>query len=431
MAKENEGLLPQSEQARQETQLLGEIVKKLAEFNTSLAGLPDKMRTEFAGQFASIAKLSDEIEQAKRDHTARFQAIAERVSHDRARGVYSGAYRDEQTAELAGAFFAHVFLSRENPPVAAALREKLHKAGVDPSTGEKGGYLVIPQYLEGIIRNVEKYGIFEQDVNRTPATSLSGSKGKRTQGATVYYPDLGIAPTESTLKFGRVGFNLTRYSAYVSADRWMLDSDLLISLAEFIALELGYAMALAEDTNGFIGDGTSTYAKVTGVFNSANVLSVTADTGDNTFDEVIAASTKYLSKVVGALPEWADDGGLAWYLHRTIFWAYLGVRDSQNRPIADISLGTGGKPQRTIYGYTARITQVAPKLSDTGNSKKLLAMANLRRSHTLLRHTKGVELRMSDQVKFLEGLVVWVLDVMQDIMEEDGNAACVLISAAS
>lgn len=411
----------QTEQAKQENQLMAEVVAKLEKFGATLAAMPAEIQKQVREDFKSIAKLSDDVEALRRDHTARFNAIAQSVN---AGGVYRGSFRDANTARAAGAFFAYT-LTREK-----AYLDEVQKAGIDTSTGEKGGFIVPVQFIEGIIRNVETYGVVEANINKLPGAPLQGSRAKRTQGALVYYPDMGVAPTESTLKFGRVEHTLKRWSAYVTADRWMLASDLLISLAQYIAEELGYALAYAEDLNVLMGDGTSTYARITGAFKSSANLSVVCDTGDNTFPEVTAASTKYLGAVAGTLPQWADDGA-AWYLHRSIFWSYMGARDSQNRPITDIMLNSAGKPQRMLLGYPANISQVAPALSATAVSTTMALLANLKRSRTLARHVNGIELRQSDQVKFLEGQVVWVLDVLQDVTEDDMNAEVRLVTAAS
>ena len=168
-----------------------------------------------------------------------------------------------------------------------------------------------------------------------------------------------------------------------------------------------------------------------GLFKRTDTLSVQAASGDDTYQEVIDASVKYLAQVAGAAPQWAEARQLRWYLHRTIFFGYVGVRDSQNRPITDILLSPGGATPY-LLGYPVRITQVAPTLTAASQANTVMAcLSALSAGMVLARHRIGAELRRSEEYKFAERQVTFSLELRQDIQQLDGNATVQLKTAAS
>lgn len=427
MSKDDKKTEPALVLTPQEAALEGLMKDLLTKLDGRFSDLEAKVQNKFLAAVQDIEKLADKAVDEKAAAEKRFRALAD---HYRRGGAYKGPFADAEEAAHFGRFCVRALLGPEALPKEQA--EKLQQAAIGVTTGEKGGYLVPESLMDGIIYNVEQYGLAERELDWVPTDQSAGAV-KFTQGATVYYPDEGVAPTESNFKFASVKFNLTRYSAYALADRWMLRTNAFIAIGDFIAGEMARAMAYAQDLNLFMGDGTSTYARTIGAFNRAgtNQLKVTADTGDNTFAEVCDASVKYLGSVIGTCPEWIEQWSPAFYMHRTIFWRYMSARDSQNRPIADVRIGASGKPEQQLFGYPVRITQVAPKLSDSGNSKKLLLFGALRKGFRGARHRAGAELRVSEHLKFLEGQIGMVLDLPQCIEEIDNQAYCQLETAAS
>lgn len=413
MAKFSKG--PQDDQAEQ---LVAEIAGAM---DDRFSEIDKKLQDKLAAHARDIARMSEAAEDRDATWRKRFAALGEDMGRAGFKGMFPSLHEAAQFGKLA------IALLSKNPEEIA----KLQNASVNPSVGEKGGYLLPDSTVGSIIRHVEEYGVAEANATRRDVLTQTASEPKRTSGPTISYPDLGVDATESDLKFGRTRFNLTRYTAFCAVDRWMLRMELAAQLGEFIAQELAWSLAYAQDRNLFVGDGTNTFAKVTGIFNRANStqLTVTADAGDDTFAEVVAASVKYLTKAVGLLPEWADRDA-AWYMHRSIFWGFLGARDSQNRPVADIIM-SNGRPQKVLVGYPVNTTQVAPKLADTAVSKTMAVLANLKESHRIYRLSGGVEFRQSEHVRFLKGEICFLLDVLQDIVEADDQGYVLVKTAAS
>ena len=147
--------------------------------------------------------------------------------------------------------------------------------------------------------------------------------------------------------------------------------------------------------------------------------------------EVIDGNTKYLAKVDGALPNWAEAHTPHWYLHRTVFFGYMGVRDSNNRPIVDV-LHTPDGLGLYLLGYPVRIVRVAPTPTAASQADTTMAILSaLRAAVVLARHRDGAELRVSEHYQFAERQVTFSLEARQDIQQLDGNATVPLKTAAS
>lgn len=426
----------QTPQARQSDQFDAELVALMQKFGARFSDLESSVQRQMAGHAQDIAKLSDDFSDVKRKYGERFRALA---NHYAGGGGYIGPFQDAGQAAQFGRIVA---------AIASGDKSGLQHADISPGTGPGGGFLVPQTLVDSIIRNVDAFRVVG-DIRRQPVATNSGSWSRRSQGATIFHPDLGAGPSESTLKFDRIKFDLTRYSALALIDRWMLNQALTVALGDYVATELAYALANTLERYVMVGDGTNTTARVLGIFNRAGLTDgapvvITAATGDDTFAEVIAKTTDYLSQLIGGLPDAAEGqgdadtgiGDILFYLHRTVLWSYLGQRDSQGRPVADLAYSPGradGKPRKFLFGYEARTSPHAPKLSETAVSKVLLAAGNLTKGWTLfeLAGQGGYELRVSDHYKFIESQTAILLDALLDLVETDNSVYGVLRTAAS
>jgi HK97 family phage major capsid protein len=96
-----------------------------------------------------------------------------------------------------------------------------------------------------------------------------------------------------------------------------LAEDAVISIADDLAQEMGYAFAVAEDAAGWTGDGTSTYGGITGVKTKLGGVigsgqfagAVDGASGHDTFAEIDAND---LANVMAKLPKYAETNA-KWY----------------------------------------------------------------------------------------------------------------------
>jgi|GEM_PF-4455712 len=422
MAKKRFSEMFESGQDRQFAGLLSDVLDKIDE---RFSDLDETTQARFKDAAREIATMRSDLERTQSGYRQRFHELAD---HYHSGGGYVGPFHNRDAAETFGRFVAAV---AQGPAAVKALAEDQQFASINPQSGAEGGFLMPEVMLAGIVDNAERYGVFERNVRVWPVQGESVSRVRRSQGATVYYPDYGGGPTESELKGDRIRTEMPRYSVLAYLDRWMMNNaNLAVALGDYVAGELGSALSYATDQNAFVGDASESYARVRGLFNLTSGLKVTADSGDTTFQKIIDESVKYPTKAAGQLPDIADDESCKWYLHREIFWNFLGVRDANDRPIADI-LTKGEKPQRVLCGYPAEVTQAAPKMADTAVSTAIGVLANIPRAMEMYRNPAGAELRISEHVKFIEGEVAMLLDVPQGIAHLDDNMSVRVVTAAS
>jgi len=291
------------------------------------------------------------------------------------------------------------------------------------STDTAGGYLTPDEMASVLIRNVETFSVFRSAITRVPMASGRQTWPKRTGGFTVYYPDESEAATPSDLTLGQVALTAKKWAVltFVSKE---LEEDSLPILGELIALEFALALARAEETNGFMGDGTSTFAGIVGVLNSPNVAAVPMGSGDTSFADVTEDD---LISMITAVPSWAKLADAAFYASPEIVGILMKIKDDQGRPIYNNPVE--GFPFK-IQGYPVREATVLPGLSDDAVSTPFIAFGSLR-LWGILGVRRAMSLERSDEVRKLQGQTAILAMPRQDIQETDGDAMAVLQTAAA
>ena len=287
-----------------------------------------------------------------------------------------------------------------------------------------GGYFVTDALSDQIIRHVETFGVARKYLTKAPMSSERQSWPRRTGGFTVYYPDEGQAPTASDLSLGRVNLTAKKWALLTFYSR-ELDEDSVIALGELIAMEFALALAQAEDTNCFMGDGTSTYAGITGVFGSANVTTVTMAATKTGFEDI---DHDELVRLKYAVPAWCrrlPDCG--YFMHSGVAGICERMLDGVGRPM--YQQPTEGHPLR-IAGFPVREVQVLPDTDESAISTKFIAFGSLF-AWGILGQRRGMTIETSREVRFLEGEIAVMAVPRQDIQEATGEAMAVLQTAAA
>ena len=190
--------------------------------------------------------------------------------------------------------------------------------GEDSNIG--GGYLVFPEFEKQLIILRELYGVLRRTARKIPMNSDLLLWPRRTAGTTVYYPGENSQLTMSQEQFDQIQLVARKY-AQMSLWSTELGEDSVISMADTLADEFAYQFSRAEDFNGFVGDGTSSYGGVTGLLPklalAANAGSLNTATGHST---VAATTMADWEGTVGALPLYAE-ARARWNMHKTVFWA--------------------------------------------------------------------------------------------------------------
>lgn len=238
------------------------------------------------------------------------------------------------------------------------------------TTNTAGGYLVFPEMSTAIIDLREQYGTARRFINVVPMASDVQYIPRRTGGLTGYFATEENAFTESSKTWGQVRLQAQALGCLTKISRELAD-DAVINVADDIAAEMAYGLAVKEDATLWNGDGTAAYGGIVGVrakfAAGVGTLAgaVDAASGHDTYAEYDAND---FVKVIGALPKYAEPNA-RWYGHR-VGWANTILRllaATGGSNIADVQ--AGGKPQMGYLGYPFETDQTLPSaltdLSDT------------------------------------------------------------------
>ncbi len=403
-------------------------VAKLAKTDEERKGVMDAMKTELD----SLKALRDDVEQYSKQ-------MQVQSSDDRFKGdtSYKGFWQNAKMAADMGHLVLAEICNRESS--AKHLVEAGYKfyddkgaevAGTEYvkamsiGTGSAGGVLTPDLLIAQLIRKVEMYGVFRKHAFVVPMSQSKQTWPKRTGGPTVYYPDEGVALTASDIALTNVTVDASRWGVLVIFSR-ELEEDAVVGLGELIAQEIALALAKAEDTNGFMGDGTGAFAGVTGIFESGNVAVVTMGTGDTSMDDIADDDTIDL---IRATPDYVRMGGQAKFFASSDVTGKLEkIRDADGRPLYKRA-NEGGK--LLVHGYEVEEVNVLPGTAEDAVSTKFLAFGSIR-DWGILGQRRGMRLERSNELKFLEDQIAIKAVPRQTIKESDGNAMAVLRTAAA
>ena len=417
-----------------------EKLKRAAEQLKRLGGDAIEGDATLAETVAAQQKLVKELREGIEQYTRQMPAMA-KLHGGQGDPEYDGFWPSAEKAALFGQYvMAGLHQSAEQRRVCA---ESLVESGIGfrddrgaPVSGENyvkamvegtdtiGGYLVPEEFMATIIKHVNEYGVARSRLLTVPMSRERQTWPKRTGGLTVYYPDEGNPPTESTLTFGKVALVAKKWSVYTSYTK-ELEEDAAVGLGEYIANEMALALAIAEDTNCFMGDGTSAYAGIVGVLGSANVATVTMAAGKTGFEDV---DHDELTRLKYAVPAWVrkmPDCG--YYMCSGIAGICERLLDGDGRPLYQIP--TESHPLR-IAGKEVVETEVMPDTDATAVSTKFIAFGSLR-AWGMLGQRRGMTIDRSDQVFWREGMIAIKVEPRQDIQEAVGEAMAVLRTAAA
>jgi HK97 family phage major capsid protein len=182
-------------------------------------------------------------------------------------------------------------------------------------TNSTGGYLVPVTMENSIIDLRDSYGIVRQTVRVIPMSSNYVTMPKRLTGLSAAPVAESGTITESTKSWGQLSLTakkwgvITRYSSEISEDA-------VIGIAQDLTQEIAYAFAIAEDNALFLGDGTSTYHGIVGLYRKffdANVGTfIGAPSAAATHNTLAEVDADDLDTLMATLPAYARRGAQFW-----------------------------------------------------------------------------------------------------------------------
>ena len=263
----------------------------------------------------------------------------------------------------------------------------------------EGGATVPDDFLQAVIDNREKYGVFRQNCNVVPMGRDYMTVPRLTTGTSATFTAENAAVTESdpvwdnvTLTAKKCGI-LTRMSTELAEDA-------IVNLADTLADDFAQALASKEDNCGFIGDGTAAYGGIVGATIKIIDGTHTAGAADGTagHDSMGEVDATDLSIVMGTLPTYARPGA-KWFCSQV---AYAVVFErlaaaAGGSTIRDIQGGF----QPSYMGYPIVITSTMQTTTTlTALNDDVIVMFGDLRKAAMLGDRRGLTVATSDQRYF-------------------------------
>jgi HK97 family phage major capsid protein len=263
------------------------------------------------------------------------------------------------------------------------------------TTNTLGGFLV-PEVLEStIIALREERGVARREVNVMPMSSDVVIVPRRSSGVTAYYVAENAEITASDAGWDSVSL-AARKLAVLCRMSSEISEDAVVSLADYIATEVAYAFADAEDKALFLGDGTSTYGGIVGLKSALQAGSkyeaIAGNTAFSTLDFLD------FENMVGKLPLYAL-ANAKWYISRPGFAAsMLRLLDAAGgNTSAMLSAGAA----LSFMGYPVVLSQVLNNtLTAQTSTDGLLYFGDLRQS-AMMGTRRGVSIDV-DSSRYFE-----------------------------
>lgn len=227
-------------------------------------------------------------------------------------------------------------------------------------TNIHGGYLVHETMEAAITKLREEYGVARRTfgVKSMPSDVYSFPREKGSH--TVYYPGENAEITLSNMTWEQVTLTAKKAAALAKFSK-ELNEDAVVSVADELAENMAWKFAYAEDQAGFIGDATSTYGGMTGIFTKIDDASGVTYAGS--IYEALAGNTTFgtldlvdFEGAVGKLPLYAARNA-KWYISNAGFWASMArLIDAAGGNTG--AMLAGGAP-KMFLGFEVEIVQVA------------------------------------------------------------------------
>jgi len=374
-----------------------------------------------------ISALAGDVDGLADEMRRRMRAVREGMFDGR--GRYRGIFGSRERAlafglHVAGYCYGKKWAIEKLKKDAPDLYEITELANKDLTSGDfaAGGAFAPEAFSADLIRHVEEAGVFPRLARRVPMAEGRRSWPKRTGGLTVYYPDEGVAITESDVSTGRVAMEPIKYATYTEISS-ELDEDSVIVLGELIAMEASLAFSTALDNNAFNGDGTSAYARAVGILQSGNVGEVAMASGDTSFADL---SYDYLVDMQSASPTYVTNP--VWGISRTLLGQCRKIADSNGNPIVSDTPLLVGEP-RTLLGDPVHIAQTMPAMTDDAVSTSFLWHGQLDISH-MYGVRRGMTIAASEHVKFAEDMIGIKVTGRFGIAERQADAVTKITTAA-
>lgn len=261
----------------------------------------------------------------------------------------------------------------------------------------KGGVLVPDEHEASIIRLVNEYGVARREFGVMPMLSDTKTIPHRATGLTAYYPAEGgtITASDMTMDVKKL---TARKLAVLARHSIELGEDAAIAIGDLLGMEAAMAIAAAEDSAGFIGDGTSTYGRIHGIKSALQAGSeVTAASGNTSFATL---DREDFENMIAKVQTYAlNRNNAKWYISRAGWAASMQrlMNAAGGNSVADVA---GGAPGGLFLGFPVVWVEVMNSTLTTQTSTEGLCFFGDARQTVAFGDRRGMSMAISNDVYF-------------------------------
>lgn len=303
--------------------------------------------------------------------------------------------------------------------------------GQNETTDADGGFLV-PQILaREVIFLRDKFGVVRQNARIMGTSSDNLNVPKNSASTTAYWPNENTNITASQITFQQVQV-LIKKLAILTQVSSELNEDSIVDIGSALAEDMAYVMAYNEDLACLLGDGTSTYGGITGVFKEiidnggSNYIATVGNASANWGNTTLAD----LRKLPAAISQYADTADAKWYMNRAFFQSVVcSDLDALNgNGFYDLTSAPGPNP--TLFGYPVVYTQVMTSDSTPAVNTVLAMFGNLK-TGSIMGSRRDLRIQVSDQVGFISDSLYFRATERFGFKFHDQGSAALLVANGS
>ena len=267
----------------------------------------------------------------------------------------------------------------------------VHTEGVNTA----GGFVVPDEMSNQIIVLRNQFGVFRQNTRVLPMGRDLISIPRWGTGLTAGFANESALPTETDMTLQSVQLVAKKMGAWTRMSTELAE-DAFIDMADLLTGEIAYAMALLEDTVGFVGAGTAAHGSIVGaatLFTNDNTLAgaVDPEAADDTFAEITAIG---LANVMAALPAYAKPRA-KWYCSETgyeLMFARLQATAGGNT----VQTLSDGRIRRSYLGYEIVTSEAMTSVTTSLDNTTMALFGDLALASTM-GERRGITMSVTDQ----------------------------------
>ena len=225
------------------------------------------------------------------------------------------------------------------------------------------------------------------------------------QSYNAYWPAENTNITPSQITFTNVQV-LAKKLAILTQVSSELNEDSIVDIGSALAEDMAYVMAYNEDLATFLGDGTSTYGGITGVYHALAAVNGGANasyiyTAGNATTNWNATTLADLRKLPASIPEYADrPGECKFYMNRAFFQEVVANDLDALTGNGWFDLTAAPGPNPTLFGYPVVYTQVMSNDRTPAADTPLAFFGNLK-TGAIMGSRRDLRIQVSDQAGFI------------------------------